>query len=264
MIKKKILKAIENKNYADLKKLLEVMPPEDLYTLLSEISNFSNREVYEKYFKDAIEVIEDEATEDIEKIAAIVPTEKTYFETGVLKTFKSRIGWLMLLMVSATFTGSIITSFEAKLTVFPALIAFIPMLMNTAGNCSSQASVTIIRGLSLGDISFKDAFRVILKEIRVGVMCSISLSVLNFIKLWIVDYKLLNNFDSQKQVTEIAIVCLTLFLSVIIAKVIGAILPMAAKKIGLDPAVMASPFITTVIDTVTLIIYFSLSVIMLN
>jgi len=206
---------------------------------------------------DAIEVIEEEATEDIEKMAAIVPTEKPYFKTSVKATFKSRIPWLMLLMISATFTGAIISSFENKLTVFPALIAFIPMLMDTAGNCGSQSSVTVIRGISLGDIEFKDILRVIWKEIRVAFLCSVALGVVNFIKLWVIDYRIFGTFDSGKQIREIAVVCLTLMFTVIVAKTVGAALPILAKKIGFDPAVMASPFITTVVDAISLIIYFS-------
>ena len=209
---------------------------------------------------DAIDVIEEEATEDIEKMAAILPTEKTYFKNGVFETFKSRIPWLMLLMISATFTGAIISSYEAKLTLFPALIAFMPMLMNTAGNAGSQSSVTVIRGLSLGDIEFKHIFKVIWKELRVGILCSIALSVINFAKMWFVDYKLLNNFDSGHQIMEIAIVCAALLIAVIIAKMIGGILPIVAKKIGFDPAVMASPFITTIVDAISLLIYFAIAV----
>lgn len=210
---------------------------------------------------DAIDVIEEEATEDIEKMAAIVPTEKTYLKSGIFETFKSRIPWLMLLMISATFTGAIISTYENKLTLFPALIAFMPMLMNTAGNAGSQSSVTVIRGISLGDIEFKNILRVIWKELRVGLLCSIALSIVNFAKMWFIDYKLLNNFDSGKEIFEIFIVCAALLFAVIIAKIIGGILPIFAKKIGFDPAVMASPFITTIVDAIALIIYFNLATI---
>lgn len=213
---------------------------------------------------DALDVIEEEATEDIEKMAAIVPTEKTYFKSGIFETFKSRIPWLMLLMISATFTGAIISSYESRLTLFPALIAFMPMLMNTAGNAGSQSSVTVIRSLSLGDIEFKNIFRVIWKEMCVGILCSIALSVVNFAKMWFIDYKLLNNFDSGKQMLEILIVCAALLLAVIIAKIIGGILPIIAKKLGFDPAVMASPFITTIVDAIALMIYFNFATIILR
>lgn len=205
---------------------------------------------------DAIDVIVEEASEDIDKMAAILPSDKSYFRTSVFSTFKSRIPWLMLLMLSATFTGAIISSFESKLTVFPALIAFIPMLMGTAGNCGSQASVTVIRSISLGDIAFKDIFRVIWKELRVSLVCGIVLAVVNFAKLVVVDYWWLGTFDDGSQLLEIAVVCITLLITVIVAKFVGCSLPIVAKKIGLDPAVMASPFITTVVDAISLIIYF--------
>ena len=213
---------------------------------------------------DAIDVIQEEATEDIEKMAAILPSDKTYFRTGVFATFKSRIPWLMLLMISATFTGAIISSFEAKLTVFPALIAFIPMLMDTGGNSGSQSSVTIIRGISLGDIEFRDIFKVIWKEVRVALCCSTVLALINFVKLWFVDYLLLHTFDPGKQIPEIAVVCITLFFTVIVAKLIGCVLPILAKKIGFDPAVMASPFITTIVDAISLFIYFRIAILFLG
>ena len=213
---------------------------------------------------DAIDVIQEEATEDIEKMAAILPSDKTYFRTGVFATFKSRIPWLMLLMISATFTGAIISSFEEKLTIFPALIAFIPMLMDTGGNSGSQASVTIIRGISLGDIEFRDIFRVIWKGVRVALCCSTALATVNFVKLWLVDYLLLHTFDPGKQIPEIMVVCTTLFFTVVVAKFIGCVLPILAKKIGFDPAVMASPFITTLVDAISLFIYFRFAILLLG
>ena len=213
---------------------------------------------------DAIDVIQEEATEDIEKMAAILPSDKTYFRTGILATFKARIPWLMLLMISATFTGAIISSFESKLTIFPALIAFIPMLMDTGGNSGSQSSVTIIRGISLGDIEFRDIFRVIWKEVRVALCCSTALAAVNFIKLWLVDYIMLRTFDPGKQIPEIAVVCITLFCTVIVAKFIGCVLPILAKKIGFDPAVMACPFITTIVDAISLFIYFRIAILLLG
>lgn len=213
---------------------------------------------------DAIDVIQEEATEDIEKMAAILPSDKTYFRTGIFATFKARIPWLMLLMISATFTGAIISSFEEKLTIFPALIAFIPMLMDTGGNSGSQSSVTIIRGISLGDIEFRDIFKVIWKEVRVAFCCSTALAAVNFIKLWLVDYLMLHTFDAGKQIPEIAVVCITLFCTVIVAKFIGCVLPILAKKIGFDPAVMASPFITTIVDAISLFIYFRIAILLLG
>ncbi len=215
-------------------------------------------------FDDAIDVIQEAATEDIDKMAAILPSDKSYFKTSVFSTFKARIPWLMLLMLSATFTGAIISSFESKLTVFPALIAFIPMLMGTAGNCGSQSSVTVIRSISLGDIEFKDIFRVIWKELRVAIVCSVVLAVVNFIKLVVIDYWWLGTFDSGSQLLEIAVVCVTLLITVIVAKFVGCSLPIAAKKIGFDPAVMASPFITTIVDAISLLIYFTVASSILN
>lgn len=213
---------------------------------------------------DAIDVIQDEATEDIEKMAAILPSDRTYFRTGVFSTFKARIPWLLLLMISATFTGAIISGFEEKLTVLPALIAFIPMLMDTGGNSGSQSSVTIIRGISLGDIEFKDIGRVIWKEIRVALCCSAVLATVNFAKMWLVDYLMLHTFDPGRQFAEIGVVCVTLFFTVIVAKLIGCVLPIIAKKIGFDPAVMASPFITTIVDAISLFIYFNIAIAVLE
>ncbi len=213
---------------------------------------------------DAIDVLQEEATEDIEKMAAILPSDKTYLKASVFSTFKARIPWLLLLMISATFTGAIISSFEEKLTILPALITFIPMLMNTAGNGGSQSSVTVIRALSLGDIEFKDIFRVIWKETRVAFICSIVLAAVNFVKMILVDHLLLNTFDSMKHFEEILVVCITLFVTVLIAKIVGCILPIFAKKLGLDPAVMASPFITTIVDAIALLVYFSIAVAVLG
>ena len=237
----------------------------DKYDLVAlPVVDTENRLVGIVTVDDAIDVIQEEATEDMERMAAIISSEdKSYFKTGIFSTFKSRIPWLMFLMLSATFTGAIISSFEAKLTVFPALIAFIPMLMGTAGNCGSQSSVTVIRSISLGDVEFKDIFRVLWKEIRVAVLCGIVLGAVNFIKMYLVDYLLLNNFDNEKQIVEITIVCLTVFFTAIVAKLVGSALPIIAKKIGFDPAVMASPFITTIVDAITLAIYFATAIFLL-
>ena len=205
---------------------------------------------------DAIDVLQEEATEDIEKMAAILPSEHSYFKTSVFETFKARIPWLMLLMISATFTGAIISGFEDKLIKFGALIAFIPMLMDTGGNSGSQASVTVIRAISMGDIEFKDIFKVLWKEIRVALYCALALVSINFIKLYFIDNLLLNNFDVGKEILEICVVSATLFCAILVAKIIGCSLPILAKKIGFDPAVMASPLITTIVDAISLMIYF--------
>ncbi len=211
---------------------------------------------------DAIDVIQEEASEDIEKMAAILPSEKTYLKTGVFETFRSRIPWLLLLMISATFTGAIISSFEARLAQCIALVAFIPMLMGTGGNSGSQASVSVIRALSLGDIEFRDIFRVIWKELRVSFIAGIVLGVVNFAKLYLVDYLWLHTFDTNVELYEMITICITLIFIVIVAKLVGATLPIIAQKFGLDPTVMASPLVTTILDAVSLLIYFGIAAIL--
>lgn len=204
---------------------------------------------------DIIDIMTEEATEDIEKMAAIVPTDKPYSRTTVFETWKKRIPWLLLLMISATVTGKIITHYEDALGTYVVLTSFIPMLMDTGGNAGGQASVTIIRGLSLNEIEFPDIFKVIWKEIRVAVLCGITLAAANFVKIMIID---------NVGITVALIVCLTLVVSVIFAKVVGCSLPMFAQKLGFDPAVMASPFITTIVDALSLMIYFAIATKLLN
>ena len=199
---------------------------------------------------DVVDILQEEATEDIEKMAAIVPSDKPYMKTGVLETWKKRIPWLLLLMISATFTGSIITSFEDALSVFPILTAFIPMLMDTGGNAGGQASVTIIRGLSLNEIGYSDVPKILWKELRVAFACGATLSVAYFAKLMLFD---------RVGLGVAAVVCLTLIAAVAIAKMIGCSLPVLAKRLGFDPAVMASPFITTIVDALSLVIYFAIA-----
>ncbi len=204
---------------------------------------------------DAVDVMQEEATEDIQKMAAITPnTDKPYLKIGIFSTWLSRIPWLLLLMISATFTGMIISSFESALAASVVLTAFIPMLMDSGGNSGSQASVTVIRALSLKEIEFRDMIRVIWKEIRVAVLCGISLAAAAFIKIILVDRLLLGNVEVT--VTVAFVVCLTLAITVLVAKIIGCCLPMLAYKLGFDPAVMASPFITTIVDAVSLTVYF--------
>lgn len=205
---------------------------------------------------DAMDVIQEENTEDIQKMNAILPTtERTYLKTGVFSTWKSRIPWLMLLMVSATFTGSIITSFEDKLASMIILTSFIPMLMDTGGNSGGQASVTVIRALSLNEIGLKDIFKVLWKEIRVGILCGFSLASINFVKVLLVD-KLIMGVEGITLEVDF-VISLTLFVEIIFAKMIGCTLPIFAKKLKFDPAVMSSPFITTIIDAVSLLVYFA-------
>lgn len=204
---------------------------------------------------DIVDIIEAEATEDIEKMAAITPTDKSYIKTGVFETFKKRIPWLLLLMISATFTGSIIAHFEEALATYVVLTAFIPMLMDTGGNAGSQASVSVIRSLSLDEVEFKDTFKVIWKEIRVALLCGIVLALANFVKLLLIDHV---------TVLIALVVCITLIVTVFFAKLIGCSLPMIAKRLGFDPAVMASPFITTLVDACSLLIYFKMASILLG
>lgn len=199
---------------------------------------------------DIVDIMEEEATEDMEKMAAILPSDKPYMKTTVGETYKKRIPWLLLLMVSATFTGKIITHYESALGTYVVLTSFIPMLMDTGGNAGGQASVTIIRGLSLNEIEFGDAFRVMWKEVRVAILCGITLAAANFIKMMVIDCV---------SIPVAAVVCATLIAAVFIAKVVGCTLPMLAKKIGFDPAVMASPFITTIVDALSLMIYFQIA-----
>lgn len=204
---------------------------------------------------DVVDIMEEEATEDMEKMAAIVPTEKSYDKTSVFDTFKSRIPWLLLLMISATFTGKIIQSFENRLAACTILTAFIPMLMDTGGNAGGQASVSIIRALSLNDIEFKDLLKVTFKEFRIAILCSIVLGVCNFFKMIWLD---------NVSISVALAVCVTLCFTIILAKLIGSTLPMFAKRIGLDPAVMASPFITTIVDACSLLIYFNVASLLLG
>lgn len=208
-------------------------------------------------FDDAIDVMEDETTEDIAIMAGMTPSDKTYLRSSPFSLFKQRIGWLLLLMVSSTFTGMIITNFESALAAQVILTAFIPMLMGTGGNSGSQSSVTVIRSLSLGELEFSDLLSVIWKEIRTSVLCGITLSIACFIKLLIIDCYLLNNPEITFFVA--IVVSVAMALTVIVAKVVGCTLPLLAKKIGFDPAVMASPFITTIVDALSLIVYFGIA-----
>ncbi len=212
---------------------------------------------------DAIDVMEEEATEDIQKMAAITPTtDKPYDRIGVFETYGARIPWLLILMISATFTGMIITGFEDALAGSLVLSAFIPMLMDTGGNSGSQASVTIIRALSLGEIEFKDIFKVIFKEARVALLCGATLAAANFAKIMLFDRLVLRNEGITVAVA--LVVCLTMVVTIFIAKLVGCTLPMIAKKLGFDPAVMASPFITTIVDAISLIVYFAIATALLN
>ncbi len=213
-----------------------------------------NRMVGIVTFDDAMDVLEEETTEDMEIMGGILPSEKTYMRSSVAELFRNRIPWLMLLMVSATFTGLIITAFEGALAAQVALTAFIPMLMGTGGNSGSQSSVTVIRALSLGELRFADIGRVLWKELRTALLCGAALAFVCFGKIWLVDRLLLGNESITLMVD--AVVCLTLAVTVVCAKLVGCSLPMLAKVLKLDPAVMASPFISTIVDALSLLVYF--------
>lgn len=203
---------------------------------------------------DAIDVLQEEATADIEMMAAITPTDKPYLKTSVFETFKKRIPWLLLLMVSATFTGAIISHYEEALGTWTILTAFMPMLMGTGGNAGSQSSIAVIRSLSLGEIELRDIFRVLFKEFRVSLVCGLVMGVATFAKVLLIDLRL-----DFSQMLVAVVVSISLVLTVILAKVIGTVLPILAKRVGLDPAVMASPFITTVVDALSLMLYFEVA-----
>lgn len=201
-------------------------------------------------YDDAVDVMQEEATEDIEKMAAIMPSDKPYLKTGVFETWRKRIPWLLLLLISATFTSAILSHYEDALSRVAMLTIFIPMLMDTAGNAGGQASVTVIRGLSLGEIRLGDVFRIIWKECRVALLCGLTLAVVGFGKVLLI--------DGAEPMTAL-VVCLTLAVTVLVAKLIGCCLPLLAKRIGFDPAVMASPFITTIVDALSLLVYFAVA-----
>ena len=205
-------------------------------------------------FDDAMDVMEEEATEDMELMSGMTPSEKPYLRSSPFELFKNRIPWLMLLMVSATFTGLIMTSFEDALAAQIALSAFIPMLMGTGGNSGSQSSVTVIRGLSRGELEFRDVGTVLLKELCTALMCGVTLAAVCFAKIWLVDHLLFGNENITLMVD--LVVCCALCVTVVLAKLVGCLLPIGAKAIKLDPAVMASPFISTIVDALSLLVYF--------
>lgn len=224
------------------------------FTAMPVVDN-ENRMVGIITVDDIVDIMEEETTEDMEKMAAILPSDKPYMRTSVWETYKKRIPWLLLLMISATFTGAIISSFEEALSVYAALIAFIPMLMDTGGNAGGQASVTVIRGLSLGEIEYRDIPKVVWKEIRVAVLCGFSLATANFAKLML--------FDRVGAMVSMT-VCLTIVAAVLVAMLVGCLLPIGAKRLGFDPAVMASPFITTIVDALSLLVYFRFATVILG
>ncbi len=205
-------------------------------------------------FDDAMDVMEEEATEDMELMSGMLPSEKPYLRNSPFELFRNRIPWLMLMMVSATFTGLIMTAFEDALAAQIALSAFIPMLMGTGGNSGSQSSVTVIRGLSIGELEFQDIGEILWKELRTALLCGTALAVVCFGKIWLVDHLLLGNQNITLMVD--LVVCCALAVTVVLAKVVGCLLPLGAKALKLDPAVMASPFISTIVDALSLLVYF--------
>lgn len=206
---------------------------------------------------DAMDVLVDENTEDIHKMNAIMPNEKPYLKMGIVETWKSRIMWLLFLMVSATFTSMIINNFENRLSAMIMLTSFIPMLTGTSGNSGGQASAVIVRALSLNEIDFKDIFKVLWKEMRVGLLCGLTLAIVNFVKIWFIDRTLLGMSDITLKVD--LVISLTLVIEIMFAKMVGCAFPILAKKLKLDPAVISSPFITTVMDALSLLVYFGLA-----
>ncbi len=206
-------------------------------------------------FDDAMDVIEEEATEDFEKMAAVAPSDESYFKTSIFKHAKNRILWLLILMLSATVTGVIISSYDAAFAAVPLLVSFIPMITGTGGNCGSQTSTMIIRGMSLGEIRLKDFFKVIIKEFGIALLCGITLALVNGLRILI-----MYNSDPTVDAFMLALtVSLAIVATVIMSKCIACILPMLAKKLKLDPAIMAAPVITTIVDTCSTVLFFSLA-----
>ena len=206
---------------------------------------------------DAIDVLEEEATEDIEKMAAITPSDKPYLATSSFTIWKNRIPWLILLMLTSTFTSQILTSFEGKLASCVVLTAFIPMIMGSGGNAGGQTSVTIIRGLAIEEINLRDVFKILFKELRVSLLCGAALGIATFAKMLLIDNLILGNVAVTVNIA--AVVSFTLIVTIIVAKLVGCLLPLLAKRLGLDPAVMASPFITTIVDALSLLIYLGIA-----
>jgi len=199
---------------------------------------------------DIVQVIEEEATEDIEKMSALAPSDEPYLKTGIFKLARNRILWLLVLMLSATITGMIISSFEEAISVLPILVVFIPMLMDTAGNAGAQVSALVIRGMAVGEIRMRDVLRVMWREFRVGIICGIVLGAVNLARVYF-----MNGRDLRLSLT----VTLSLFCTIMMAKTIASLLPILAKRIKIDPAIMAAPMITTIVDATALVIYFSIA-----
>ena len=263
------IEEVMQKNMADLICVNTLTDQEEVALMFNKynflaipVVDGENRMIGIVTFDDAMDVMEEEATEDMELMSGMTPSEKPYLKSTSFDLFKNRIPWLMLMMVSATFTGLIMTAFEDALAAQIALSAFIPMLMGTGGNSGSQSSVTVIRGLSLGELDFADIGEILLKEMLTALMCGLSLALVCFGKIWLVDRLMMGNENITLMVD--LVVCLALAVTVVLAKVVGCLLPMAAKAVKLDPAVMASPFITTIVDALSLLVYFLFARMLLN
>ncbi|MDU2672794.1 MAG: magnesium transporter [Clostridium sp.] len=241
------------KTSEDQEKVAELFKTYDLLSM--PVVDAENRLVGIITVDDIVDIIEQENTEDFQKMAAMEPNEEPYLETTVFTLAKHRIVWLLVLMISATFTGAIIQKFEDVIQSVVVLASFIPMLMDTGGNAGSQSATLVIRGLALGEIKTKDYLKVIFKEFRVSILVALVLSLVNFIRIY---------FFTKISFTISLTVCISLFLTVILAKVIGGILPIISKKLKLDPAIMASPLITTIVDTFALMVYFALAKLLLG
>lgn len=237
----------------DQEKIAQMFQKYDFYSIA--VVDNEDRLVGIVTVDDVMDIMQEETTEDIEKMAAIMPTDKPYLKTSIFETYKKRIPWLLLLMISASITGKIISGFEDALSSYVVLTAFIPMLMDTGGNAGSQASVSIIRSISLGEIEFRDVPKIVCKEFGVSLLIGITLSIANFFKIMLIDH-----------VTPLValVICVTIFATIVIAKMVGCLLPMFAKKLGFDPAIMASPFITTIVDALSLMVYFNIATMLLH
>ncbi len=254
-----IVSAVTTDNQEDVVAAIEK------YSLLAlPITDKEGRMVGIVTVDDAMSTLIEEAAEDLELMGAITPSDKPYMRMSIWEIWKKRIPWLLLLMLSATFTSMIIMHYENAIGTYAILTAFFPMLMGTGGNAGSQASVTVIRGISLGELDWRDVPKIVWKEFRVSLLCGLTLAAVCFVKTMLIDFRLqwqtvTESGDVQNNLLVAGVVSLTVLAAILIAKIVGSILPMGAKKLGLDPAVMASPFISTIVDTITLMVYFSIA-----
>ncbi len=260
-MKEMILVLLKEKEYDRLKLVLDQISPREFATVFLELEPNMQEELLQVCRTEEMQKILEEDTEDIQLMAAITPTEKPYLKIGVFETWRHRIPWLLIMMLSATFTQMIISGFEAKLQSVVILTAFIPMLMGTGGNCGSQSSVSIIRSLSLEEIRLRDVWQILGKEFRVSLLSGLTLAAVSFFKILFLDRLLL--CAAEIDVAISLTVSLSLAVTVVIAKTVGCLLPLFAKRCGFDPAVMAAPFITTIVDALALLAYFCIASLLL-